>query len=593
MAFSFGETATRIGGKPLLLRRVAADRWRVKRNCRTARSRGDLESFSSPRTVNKTARVERMGLVKTKTQSPVFKGRTPPDDNGHAARDIARRLPVAGIPSVLRDGQEAANPIERLLDAQYRHPGDLRQHDTPGARKHVAIVGAGMAGMPAGLELQKLGHEVTIFETSAMPGGRVRTHYFPDGTYQELGAMRIPSNHHCTLHYIRELGLGPHLQRFENYNPNGFLLLRDKRVRLGEVEELFGDFRLRDDERRDPFQMFQHLMQEAMLGLTEEERRSYFSAKLRGKLADYGRVTLGTYLENLRLSVDAIYLLTHSNGLHQYCNASFAEVLLDFFGLYRRDQFRLAGGMSQLVEAFAKGLSGRFLTNARVHRIEVHEDGVTVHYCSDNCPRFRNFDFLICTAPAPAVAKIEFEPHLSPVQMDAFRSVTYASAAKTVVHCTRPFWYQDGIQGGGASFTETPIQQVWYPNDDLHAAQACALTASYTWERNARFMASMGADERFNFVVKALEEIHPHCHRFIDDYAHVMWDHEVGVGAFAYFAPGDHNKYQGLMEQPFPKHHPRVWFAGEHLSVAHAWIQGAIQTGLNAVIGVLRAPCRS
>ncbi len=39
----------------------------------------------------------------------------------------------------------------------------------------IAIIGAGLAGLAAGLELTNSGHQVTIFEASDGPGGRVRT----------------------------------------------------------------------------------------------------------------------------------------------------------------------------------------------------------------------------------------------------------------------------------------------------------------------------------------------------------------------------------------------------------------------------------
>ena len=42
-------------------------------------------------------------------------------------------------------------------------------------RKHVIIVGAGMAGLVAAHELVRVGHEVTILETQNRVGGRVKT----------------------------------------------------------------------------------------------------------------------------------------------------------------------------------------------------------------------------------------------------------------------------------------------------------------------------------------------------------------------------------------------------------------------------------
>ncbi|MEA3532957.1 FAD-dependent oxidoreductase [Nocardia implantans] len=67
------------------------------------------------------------------------------------------------------------------------------------------------------------------------------------------------------------------------------------------------------------------------------------------------------------------------------------------------------------------------------------------------------------------------------------------------------------------------------------------------------------------------------------------WDEQVGIGggAFAYLAPGQHARYLAEIGAPRPYPAPRVFFAGEHLSVAHAWIQGALQSALESVRHVL------
>jgi monoamine oxidase len=70
-----------------------------------------------------------------------------------------------------------------------------------GPAKKVLILGAGMAGLVAGHELSKLGHDVTILEARTRPGGRVHTlrEPFSDGLYAEEGAARIPDEHELTL----------------------------------------------------------------------------------------------------------------------------------------------------------------------------------------------------------------------------------------------------------------------------------------------------------------------------------------------------------------------------------------------------------
>ena len=62
-----------------------------------------------------------------------------------------------------------------------------------------------------------------------------------------------------------------------------------------------------------------------------------------------------------------------------------------------------------------------------------------------------------------------------------------------------------------------------------------------------------------------------------------MWhDDEFAGGAFALFDPGQ----QTLLYDAICAPEGRIHFAGEHASLAHAWIQGAIESGLRAAAEV-------
>lgn len=79
---------------------------------------------------------------------------------------------------------------------------------TPEPRK-VLIVGAGVAGLVAAYELDKLNYDVTVLEAQSRPGGRVftfRNWEAPD-LYAEAGAARIPADHDITRKYANEFGL--------------------------------------------------------------------------------------------------------------------------------------------------------------------------------------------------------------------------------------------------------------------------------------------------------------------------------------------------------------------------------------------------
>ena len=64
----------------------------------------------------------------------------------------------------------------------------------PSRPTRVIIVGAGVAGLVAGYELLRAGHDPLIMEARNRVGGRICTlrEPFSNGLYGEAGAMRIP-----------------------------------------------------------------------------------------------------------------------------------------------------------------------------------------------------------------------------------------------------------------------------------------------------------------------------------------------------------------------------------------------------------------
>ncbi|MDZ4877579.1 MAG: hypothetical protein CLLPBCKN_007014 [Chroococcidiopsis cubana SAG 39.79] len=102
----------------------------------------------------------------------------------------------------------------------------------------VIVVGAGISGLVAAYELTAVGHDVTILEARKRIGGRVLTlrGAFQGEDLVELGAARIPSNHHLTLGYIKHFGL-----RLSQFAPTTgkYLTMKDGKRLLVPAKELF------------------------------------------------------------------------------------------------------------------------------------------------------------------------------------------------------------------------------------------------------------------------------------------------------------------------------------------------------------------
>ncbi len=120
-----------------------------------------------------------------------------------------------------------------------------------GESKKIIIVGAGLAGLSAGLELERAGHTPVILEAQQRIGGRVYTlrEPFTEGLYAEVGAMRIPRAHSLTMEYVSKFGLKT--SDFTMDNPNAYYYIGGKKVRASEANvnpSLMG-FEVNDNEQ--------------------------------------------------------------------------------------------------------------------------------------------------------------------------------------------------------------------------------------------------------------------------------------------------------------------------------------------------------
>ncbi|WP_327064289.1 FAD-dependent oxidoreductase [Kitasatospora sp. NBC_01250] len=491
-----------------------------------------------------------------------------------------------------------------MFDESFAFPPALVNR-VGGSSGRVAVIGAGVAGLVCAYELQRCGFQVVLYERSRQPGGRVRTHRFWDGTHADLGAMRIPGNHHCVLHYVSRFGL--RTRPFVNANPSAYYHLRGHRVRARDVHALFPEFALRDAEKQAPTRLLDRLLGAVWETLTTGQKRRVLEGHWDDPALDrLISVSLWQFVHE-NLSQDAWDLVGHASGLAHYEQSSLLEVLVDYFGLFHAGQLELVDGMDSLTRAFVRALRPRTLQlSTNISELVLTGEGVLVRGRRMDHPTTEQVDFVVCCVPAPALDQITFLPGLPHPQRHAVRGISYASSSKSLLHLTRRRWEsQDGIFGGG-SFTDLPIQQCWYPSDNARpvrdgadgsatlrwvaqdprrSEEPSVLLGAYLWGANARRAAALPPADRDRLVLACLEQLHPGIGDDVDDIVHWNWDEQVGMGggAFAHLPPGEHTRYLTVLGSPHPVGDPRIFFAGEHLSGAHAWCQGAAQSALGAV----------
>jgi monoamine oxidase len=246
----------------------------------------------------------------------------------------------------------------------------------------------------------------------------------------------------------------------------------------------------------------------------------------------------------------------------------------------------IAGGMDGLPNAFFAQLEQEIRFGANVHAIDQDPDGVTVHYKTESGRFVARGEHVVVTVPFSVLRTIEILKPFSPGKQRAIRQLNYHASTKILFQVRRRFWEDDdGIYGGG-TITELPVRRMNYPTPDPTTARG-VLLASYTWGQDALQWGAMDEETRLEEALDDVARIHP---RIREEYeggaSHAWYADRWARGAFAMFAP----EQQTDLQADIVKSEGRIHFAGEHCSLYHAWIQGALESGIRAAQTIHEAP---
>jgi monoamine oxidase len=453
-----------------------------------------------------------------------------------------------------------------------------------GPRKRVIVIGAGMAGLGAAYELAEQGHDPVVLEAQNRVGGRLLTlRCFAPGLYAEAGGMRIPRVHELTLDYCRRLGVA--LRPFIMDCPEAPMYLAGRRVTYAAVQR---------HPVLMPLKLAAHERDRTWAQLWEDATRDVrqrFEREGEGALAALGRefdhYSIRGFLTERGFSEDALELYGLMSFRESNMRAAVTEQLREIVGRAFEDMQEVVGGMDRLPAALFARLRSRVRLGAHVFAVEQDADGVTVHFRRPGGgTESVTGDACICTIPFGILTHVDFRPALSRGKYRAVRELNYNPSTKVLLQVRNRFWEKHGIVGG-ATVTDLPIRRIVYPSHPPEDGDPRGvLLASYTWGQDAARWGALSADDRIEFAIRDVAKIHPEIREECEGGASYAWyDDPYAVGAFALFEPGQETALHAHIIRP----EGRVYFAGEHCSLWHAWIQGALESGLSAAAAVVAA----
>ena len=461
---------------------------------------------------------------------------------------------------------------------------------------HVAILGAGIAGLTAAYELSKAGYRCTVLEARERAGGRVWTIRGGDSVvetdstqrvawdraphlYFNAGPARLSHHHQGILGYCRELGVPLEIL----INDNRGALLQDDAALGGEpqlarrvindtrglVAELAAralargelDQSLTEDDLRDLRALLRAFgALDADLRYTGSSRAGYAEAP--GNAAEPGRLRSPLPLLELARAATFRNRMVFGESWHQ------AATML-----------QPVGGMDAIPRAFVRALGPIITYNAEVVRLRRLGDRAQVIWRDRRQGRVRSLDadLVICTIPLPVLRDISAE-FAEPVQRAIETGARlYVPAVKIAFQSNRRWWETDHQIYGGVTWTGRDITQLWYPSHALHAAKGIVIGA-YIWTSaiGERF-AAMPPPERHLAAIADGARIHNGYAGLVERGVSVAWS-KIPWSRGAYIQWSDdataaRDALSILAENDGPFH-----FAGEHVSHVPGWIEGAVRS---------------
>jgi tryptophan 2-monooxygenase len=231
----------------------------------------------------------------------------------------------------------------------------------------------------------------------------------------------------------------------------------------------------------------------------------------------------------------------------------------------------------------------------RLHRTAPNHLTVT-----DAAGGIRTYRACVFTAQSwNLLSRISCDEELFPIDVwTAIERTHYMGSSKLFCLVDRPFWKDVDPATGRHRMSMTLSDRMTRGTYllDQGEGRPGLICLSYTWADDSLKWLPLSAEERMEVMLASLREIYPDVdlrRHVIASPVTVSWEAERDfMGAFKANLPG-HYRYQRRLFTHFrqdglPERHRGLFLAGDDISWTAGWAEGAVQTALNAVWGVVR-----
>jgi monoamine oxidase len=465
-------------------------------------------------------------------------------------------------------------------------------------KPRIAIIGGGIAGMTAALELSDYGFPSTVYEASNRIGGRMHsdTTSWANGQVSEHCGELIDSAHLAILGlanrfripFVDLLAAQPAGSTDTYYVDGGYY----------PVANVYADFaqianRVTNEANNADFPTLYNSYNRLGYELDHTSIYEWIETRVPGG----HRSRLGTALD-VAYNTEYGALTTNQSALNLVYLLGFQPDTTSpsSFPIYGTsdERFHLVGGNEQLPGAIAASLRGTVQLNTSLTSIALNRDGTyTLTLSSGGRSSATVADQVILALPFSVLRGIDYSrAGFNQVKQTAISQLGYGANGKLHLQFQNRLWNQPGPWGisTGSNYVDTGSQSGW----DVTRSQpgSTGILVDYTGVANDGNVGEANADNQADLewlaqrFLRQIEPVYPGITRQWN--GRVTLDYPMTnpylLGSYSYWKVGQYTQFSGAEREPSGNCH----FAGEHCSILfQGFMEGGAEEGQRAADEIL------